>query len=210
MDDTKDAEEHAVSTLTVADYVSAPSVVQQTVIPAVLDDAEHGAQDGLGSSGDVRHVASASTTESLVDAVLTLVRLSRRFGDVSMFSLPWLPYAVLRCLQDSATDVRLTEVAETLACDISVLSRQVNAMIENGFLSRVRDPNDGRAWLLRLTTHGQMRLQEATHRRVVMCSEYLSAFDDAEQALCTRLVQHLSDGLIDAARHHTTNEHSPG
>jgi len=182
------------------------SAVLQPGTLAADGEATSDADGGEGCPGATTGTAKPETTQTLVDSVVRLVRLSRRFGDVAMFSLPWLPYAVLHYLDDIQTDVRLTELSDALAYDISVLSRQVNGMIDHGLLTRVRDPNDGRAWLLRLTDHGRLRLHEASRRRCAMVREYLAAFDDAEQALCAKLVDQMSAGLIDAAHRHTAGE----
>jgi DNA-binding MarR family transcriptional regulator len=62
--------------------------------------------------------------------------------------------------------VRVSEVAQRLVVDMSVASRQVNALIHAGYVERQPDENDARATLLTLTDDGR-RVLEESHRRMV-------------------------------------------
>jgi DNA-binding MarR family transcriptional regulator len=77
--------------------------------------------------------------------------------------------AVLLTLQERG-QVRLSAVAETLAVDLSSVSRQVAALERDGWVSRRRDPDDSRAVLLELTPAGRdvlarLRAARAAHLR---------------------------------------------
>ena len=141
-----------------------------------------------------------SYTQQLVDELATLVRLSRRISDVSLFGLTWLHYAVLRCLALAKTEVRITDMADNLCYDISVVSRQINMLIEAGLVERVRDPNDGRAWLVRLSPAGQARWQKAADRSVDWFRGLLTDFTDADQARAVTVIGALNRSIPEALR----------
>jgi DNA-binding MarR family transcriptional regulator len=62
--------------------------------------------------------------------------------------------------------VRVSEIAQRLVVDMSVASRQVNALIQAGYVERQPDENDARATLLTITSEGS-RVLEESHRRMV-------------------------------------------
>jgi DNA-binding MarR family transcriptional regulator len=62
--------------------------------------------------------------------------------------------------------VRVSEIAQRLVVDMSVASRQVNALIQAGYVQRQPDENDARATLLTITKDGS-RVLEESHRRMV-------------------------------------------
>ena len=139
------------------------------------------------------------STEALFDSLLGLMRLLRSFTPEVM-PLPWAQFIVLRRLARSPGDVRLTGVTDGLGYDISVMSRQINALIDDGLVARVRDPNDGRAWLLHLTEAGQARLDEASKRCLAVVRESLSTFADDDLALGARLISTLNQSMTQKLR----------
>jgi len=141
--------------------------------------------------------ASENSTEALLGAVFELFRASRRFSDTTALALPH--YSVLRLLHLRHTDARLTEIADALGYDMSVLSRHITIMIDQGLITRLPDPNDGRAWLLHLTEAGETRLHVAAERWLVEMRRWLKEFSDADQQLCARLINALSHGITSTA-----------
>lgn len=138
--------------------------------------------------------------EALLNALLGLFRLTRRFDDSTIFNLSWSHYAVLHRLLRSQRDIRLTEIADDMGGDISVLSRQVTSLTDQGLVARVRDPHDGRAWLLRLTPAGRDRLQQVADHRLAVFRQHLAGFDEADLALCARLIESLNRAIVKTAR----------
>jgi len=136
----------------------------------------------------------------LLGSLIALFRMLRRLGDTSWFDLTWPQFIVLRRIRHEETDLRLTSMADALGYDISVLSRQVNTMIDQGLITRVRDPNDGRAWLLRLTDEGEARLQGTGQQWMTQMREWLTDFDDADITMCAQLIDVLCDGMYQAAK----------
>jgi len=125
--------------------------------------------------------------EALLDSLLSLAKLLRGLWPEHT-SLSWLQFVVLRRLAQSDDGVRLTEVTDGLGYDISVMSRTINSLIDDGLIDRQRDPADGRAWLLRLTDGGRTQVAEASRRAVAVMGECLRTFDDADIALSAQLI----------------------
>ena len=66
-----------------------------------------------------------------------------------------MPAAAVLATLDDRGRLRLSTLAELLHLDLSSVSRQVATLVEEGWVSRERDPADSRAWLLELTATGR-------------------------------------------------------
>src|SRR4051812_49703927 len=62
--------------------------------------------------------------------------------------------------------MRISDAAHKLSVDLSVASRQINALVKAGYLDREPDPDDRRAQLVRTSDAGKKVLEES-HRRMV-------------------------------------------
>ncbi|MGV3489500.1 MAG: MarR family winged helix-turn-helix transcriptional regulator [Tuberibacillus sp.] len=58
--------------------------------------------------------------------------------------------------------ISLIDLAEKLSMDTGMLSRQINKLVELGYVSRMPDPNDRRYVVLSLTEKGQGKADEIT------------------------------------------------
>ena len=128
--------------------------------------------------------------EALLDSLLGLAKLLRGLWPEHT-PLSWLQFVVLRRLAQTQDGVRLTGVTDGLGYDISVMSRTINCLVEDGLIDRQRDPADGRAWLLHLTDDGRAKLADTSRRAVAVMGESLSSFDDADIALSAQLISTL-------------------
>ena len=137
--------------------------------------------------------------EALLDAVLGLAKLLRGLWPEHT-PLSWLQFVVLRRLAQTDDGVRLTGVTDSLGYDISVMSRTINSLVDDGLIDRQRDSADGRAWLLSLTDDGRARLSEASRRALAVMSESLSSFDDADIALSAQLIATLDRQMTQRLR----------
>lgn len=75
---------------------------------------------------------------------------------------------------------RVSGIAHQLGVDLSVASRQVAALVAEGYVVRARDPEDGRAQIVELTARGEGALRES-HRRMVAAFEQVLAPWSAEE-----------------------------
>jgi DNA-binding MarR family transcriptional regulator len=84
--------------------------------------------------------------------------------------------------------MRISDASQKLSVDLSVASRQVNALVQAGYLEREPDPDDRRAHLVRTSESGTKVLGES-HRRMV------HAFQQALEGWTSDDVAAISDGL---------------
>ena len=68
---------------------------------------------------------------------------------------------------------RVTEIAERLRLDVSVVSRHVSALESRGLVDKSADPRDGRAWVVRLTGAGERLVEDIIDARGRWLSELL-------------------------------------
>ncbi len=84
---------------------------------------------------------------------------------------------------------RVSDVAVELQVDLSVASRQVQALEAEGYIDRAPDPTDRRSSVVRLSAAGEEKLR-LVHERVI---------DTLEEALATwspEEIKTLVDGLV--------------
>jgi len=100
---------------------------------------------------------------------------------------------------DSSAYIALTRIADcgpmraqTLAgrigLDKSTVSRLVSTLAELGFVERVPDPDDGRAFQLRLTRDGAARLRAVREERRAELWRLLAAWSEEDRATFARLL----------------------
>ena len=94
-------------------------------------------------------------------------------------------------------DMRMSNLSELLAVDMSVTSRHAAHLAERGWLERSPDPADKRSRILRLTPAGQTRLEELFRRTSELLAERLSDWSDEEVGDLTRLMARLRDSFGD-------------
>ncbi|GAA4200093.1 MarR family winged helix-turn-helix transcriptional regulator [Actinocatenispora rupis] len=78
---------------------------------------------------------------------------------------------------------RTTALAEAVHSDISTISRQVTALVKQGWVERTQDPEDGRAFLLAATDAGVHIYERIRDRRNEHMARILSRWpaDDRHQ-----------------------------
>jgi len=91
-----------------------------------------------------------------------------------------MPAAAVLATLDDRGRLRLSTLAELLHLDLSSVSRQVATLVEEGWVSRERDPADSRAWLLELTATGRDVLARVRAGRVHRLRELLPDWSDGE------------------------------
>ena len=98
-------------------------------------------------------------------------------------------FAVLSRLQERGP-LRLSSLAGCLYLDLSTVSRQVQELEHAGWVVRERDPQDGRASLLRLTPDGERVLESGRNQRGAALRRLLNGWtDDERQRLADELAR---------------------
>jgi DNA-binding MarR family transcriptional regulator len=87
---------------------------------------------------------------------------------------------------------RLTSLAEEGRCDLSVLSRQIGALESSGLVERIRDPEDGRAFLVSLTERGSQTLDQIWSSRLANLRGHLADFEDADLDMAALILDRIA------------------
>lgn len=95
---------------------------------------------------------------------------------------------------------RVSELAEASRLDVSTVSRHVKSLEEAGLLLRVEDPEDRRAWLLRITPDGASLYDRAMAARGRALEDALERWPDGERRRLAQLMQRLAVDLAGADR----------
>lgn len=91
--------------------------------------------------------------------------------------------------------IRATEIAASLALDISTVSRQIKQLESDGLLSKQPDVNDARATLISLTTRGNEVISELTALRERLIQASLSAWSSEDKAEFEKLLNRFVEDL---------------
>jgi DNA-binding MarR family transcriptional regulator len=124
----------------------------------------------------------------LVESLMQLVRIAKSRDFFSGSGLTRLQVGLLRRLHQHSPR-RLTSLADLMGGDLSVISRQVNTLYEGGMVDRMRDPEDGRAWLITLTPSGAEALAEIWNRRRMWFTQVLADHDPQELEQVTAILR---------------------
>jgi DNA-binding MarR family transcriptional regulator len=88
-------------------------------------------------------------------------------------------------------------LADEFRLDISTVSRQTAALEQKGYVYRIPDPLDGRAYSLQITDIGRNELIENKLARVHRITELLKHWTDDEQVLFGQLLAKFNRTFID-------------
>lgn len=112
----------------------------------------------------------------MVDLLVTAGRLTRLAGSVSDDDLP---RALMRAmgLLDEHGSMRITEFARIDRCSQPAATALVNRLVDEGFATRNKDPEDSRAVLVELTPAGRDRLNQARRAFGTVMAAGLGDFD---------------------------------
>ncbi|MEJ7630197.1 MAG: MarR family transcriptional regulator [Nocardioidaceae bacterium] len=94
--------------------------------------------------------------------------------------------------------MRVSDLAAQVELDASTVSRQIKQLEDRQIIERTTDPADGRASLVRLTSHGEEHMQAAFRRRFARIKLALDPWNDADKARLTILLTRLASDLRDA------------
>lgn len=120
-----------------------------------------------------------------------LAQLSAESGGVDGAAFVCL----FRLLRDGP--MRSSELAAIVNSDPSTVSRQVAQLVERGHVERLRDPSDGRAYVLAVTDEGRVVAQRIQDRRNASLALVIEDWSHEDRA---RLVGLLDRFLTDYER----------
>ncbi|CAH2713098.1 hypothetical protein BACCIP111895_00231 [Neobacillus rhizosphaerae] len=137
--------------------------------------------------------------ESLEMIELELSILIRRSTSISsnrkIGNLDRAAYLLLRRIASKgAAGVKV--LAGEFKLDVSTISRQAAALEQKGYLYRIPDPLDGRAYTLQITELGTMELNEFKQARLVKIKEMLKDWPDEERKVFGQLLKKFNQTFI--------------
>jgi DNA-binding MarR family transcriptional regulator len=153
------------------------------------------------SSGqEVRRPAHALGTDELGVIVGALYDISHRARRATPGD-PVEPAGlrVLVAVQTSGSP-RPSEVAQALQLDLSVVSRHVSSLVNDGQLLITPDPDDRRAHHISLTAKGEETIRTVVDNRRSAVGKVLASWPADDKARLTDLLRQLADDLAELNR----------
>ncbi|UQA94169.1 MarR family winged helix-turn-helix transcriptional regulator [Streptomyces halobius] len=141
-------------------------------------------------------MAAQSQYEELVRQLSAIGAVKREMGRILPQDCPPASAGVLTLL-DRHGEMRMSQLAELLAIDMSVTSRHVAHVCERGWIERKPDPADKRSRLLRLTPSGKELLQELAERYTQSLARYLDDWSDDDVGRLNELLAKLRTSFGD-------------
>jgi DNA-binding MarR family transcriptional regulator len=97
-------------------------------------------------------------------------------------------------------ECRATRLAERLGIGAPVLSRQIAELEDHGLVVRRKDPDDGRAQLVALTSSGADKLRRMEGQRSAVFQEYLRDWTEDDAVHVAKALHQLTQSLKKSAR----------
>ncbi|MEH7505167.1 MarR family transcriptional regulator [Neobacillus drentensis] len=107
----------------------------------------------------------------------TSISNNKKFGNLDRSA-----YLILHRIKTKGV-VGVKVLAEEFKLDISTISRQAAGLEHKGYLYRIPDPLDGRAYSLQLTEQGTKELFDYKQARLKRIAELLEDWSDEEREL---------------------------
>src|SRR3954471_262163 len=142
----------------------------------------------MAQATDRKHVTGDVIGDSLIRAIRTLKGAR---GDAPVEG-PCL--GVLHAVRASGP-ARPGDVAAEIALDASTVSRHLQSLERLGLIARDRDPDDGRAYRVAVTSAGGDALDSALVARRQVLDSALQDWDPDDRELLARLLSRLADDL---------------
>lgn len=141
-------------------------------------------------------MAARSQYEELARQLSAIGAVKREMGRILPHDCPPASAGVLTLL-DRHGEMRMSQLAELLAIDMSVTSRHVAHIAARGWIERQADPADKRSRLLRLTPSGKELLRELSERYTQSLARYLDDWSDADVGRLNELLARLRTSFGD-------------
>jgi DNA-binding MarR family transcriptional regulator len=130
----------------------------------------------------------AAVAGNVVLLMRSFTRARARLLAAAQRNVEWSAHLLLSCIAAHEGPMRASELAGCLQSDPSTVSRQVAALVRDGYLERNADPDDRRASLLVITDAARHLLAEHEHRRIEFFAGVLQGWDDADRTEFARLI----------------------
>jgi len=122
---------------------------------------------------------AADVAESFVRLMRSFNRVKTQMMAEAQYNVEWSASMLIGHLAVEGP-MRSSALAELAQSDPSTVSRQVAALVKDGFVERRADPVDGRASVLAITELGQQAHLDRCRRRNEHYQEMLAGWDEDE------------------------------
>jgi len=136
----------------------------------------------------------AASSLAVAEELAALLRLAERSVSVEAVAIERGAYVLLSLLSHSGP-LRTGAVASHLHLSPSTVSRQVGSLERAGFVQRVPDPVDGRAFDLQITEHGRLAFAQARQARMHRLHAALGSWSEVEVAELAAALRRLNREL---------------
>jgi DNA-binding MarR family transcriptional regulator len=121
----------------------------------------------------------AAVSGNVARLKLSLNRIRERYLAQARHDVEYSTDLLISCIAAHGP-MRSSALAEMVRSDPSTISRQVAALVRDGYVERRADPSDGRAALLAVTPAGQWLHQEHHRKRDEHYRELLASWSDED------------------------------
>jgi DNA-binding MarR family transcriptional regulator len=129
---------------------------------------------------DAERAHVAAVADSMMALMHSFLKGRARLLASAEHEVEWSAGQLLRCIAASDQPMRSGALAECVQSDPSTVSRQVAALVKDGYLERRADPDDGRASLLVLTPKAHTLLAEHDQIRLTYFARMLDGWSDTD------------------------------
>ncbi|MBB4868281.1 DNA-binding MarR family transcriptional regulator [Pseudomonas nitritireducens] len=131
----------------------------------------------------------------LVWASATNEMLSAFDDNLAREGLSQTPFFVLLLLKRNPEGLTIGVLADGVAVASQTMTRAINKMEVANLCSKHPDPNDGRSWIVRLTSDGDVALGKVLPKHYSWVASFMSHFNTEERELLVRLMMKVSPAL---------------
>jgi DNA-binding MarR family transcriptional regulator len=150
--------------------------------------------------------ADAATVDGLLSALEELGRAQRESATATARDLGCArsSLAVLRILEKNEVPLQIGDLAHAMRIDVSVASRQVGALVREGYVERTVGEDDRRARTLALTESGRVLAAEAFGAWRDRARHVFGDWSPDELQDAVVQLRKIADSVV---RHHDTPDH---
>ncbi|RBQ15545.1 MarR family transcriptional regulator [Spongiactinospora rosea] len=147
------------------------------------------------------------TTVAAFRRLVTMLKRAKteQLSDASGARIDRPDVEILVHLLEVAEPRRIGAIADALRVESPHVTRHVCAMERRGLLERVRDPDDGRAWRINLTSDGRHTAEECRRFTAKWIGAAVAGWPESDRAELQRLLVKLANDVSHELRDSTVN-----
>jgi DNA-binding MarR family transcriptional regulator len=141
--------------------------------------------------------AAAAVADSCIRLMRGFARVKAQLLALARDDVDWSARLLITCLAAEGP-IRSSELADKMQADPSTISRQVAALVNDGYVERRADPVDGRASLLVVTDRGEQFYAEHLRLRNEHYQRMLADWTEDECRTFATMTARFTDGIDQA------------